>query len=164
MQGSCVHRRIPGGGESLQELDDRIAAALLDIAASHPGAAAVMFVGVFCHKFVAYDANAAGSAAYAAASLGVARACRSCMFTLQQRCWTLRHLTQVQQLLCLLVCYVISLLPTMQMQQGQLRTQPHPLGWQELAGAVCSHRSSTAEHFCSTPRWCSRLCAWWLHC
>jgi broad specificity phosphatase PhoE len=37
MQGSCVHSRIPGGGESLQELDERIAAALLDIAATHPG-------------------------------------------------------------------------------------------------------------------------------
>jgi broad specificity phosphatase PhoE len=38
MQGSCIHTAIPGGGESLQELDDRIAAALLDIAAAYPGA------------------------------------------------------------------------------------------------------------------------------
>uniref|UniRef100_A0A383V9P9 Phosphoglycerate mutase-like protein n=1 Tax=Tetradesmus obliquus TaxID=3088 RepID=A0A383V9P9_TETOB len=37
MQGSCVASRIPGGGESLQELDERIAAALLDIAAANPG-------------------------------------------------------------------------------------------------------------------------------
>jgi broad specificity phosphatase PhoE len=42
MQGSCVQTAIPGGGESLQELDDRIAAALLDIAAAYPGATAAL--------------------------------------------------------------------------------------------------------------------------